>query len=210
MSWIKRQLEAGHKVNVGGFVSMEVTGLDELSQKLDQLQVSNPDNEKKIRNIIRKSLAKAQQLAIDDAHGKLPKDPREAYKAIRKAVYKRVLGGNLNILRSKRSHGDSSGYEPPRTLRPGQRGGNRVPRSARTQQVMNYAGRDRGFILFFLNEGNYKTSPRQAGTRNGRLHGSRGDITARHWFPSVGQKAMEYAAAMIDEEINKLVAKQFG
>lgn len=187
--------------------NMEVTGLDELSKKLDRLQAHDSQMEQRITKIIREAIKAARSMVTADAKGAVGNDPRHAYKAVRSMVYKRILGGNISILQKRKAGGGKSGYEPPRTLRPGQRGGNRVPRSARTQQMMDYEGSDRGFILRFLNSG---TGQRTAGTRNGRLHGNRGSIAARNWFPSSGQRAMNAAAQYIIDEIDRLIAEEFG
>jgi len=187
--------------------NMEVTGLDELSKKLDRLQAHDSQMEQRITKIIREAIKAARSMVTQDAKGAVGNDPRHAYKAVRTMVYKRILGGNINILQKRKAGSGKSGYEPPRTLRPGQRGGNRVPRSTRTQQMMDYEGSDRGFILRFLNSG---TGQRTAGTRNGRLHGNRGSIAARNWFPSSGQRAMNAAAQYIIDEIDRLIAEEFG
>ena len=187
--------------------NMEVTGLDELSKKLDRLQAHDSQMEQRITKIIREAIKAARSMVTQDAKGAVGNDPRHAYKAVRSMVYKRILGGNISILQKRKAGSGKSGYEPPRTLRPGQRGGNRVPRSARTQQVMDYEGSDRGFILRFLNSG---TGQRTAGTRNGRLHGNRGSIATRNWFPSSGQRAMNAAAQYIIDEIDRLIAEEFG
>ena len=187
--------------------NMEVTGLDELSKKLDRLQARDSQMEQRITKIIREAIKAARSMVTQDAKGAVGNDPRHAYKAVRSMVYKRILGGNISILQKRKAGSGKSGYEPPRTLRPGQRGGNRVPRSTRTQQMMDYEGSDRGFILRFLNSG---TGQRTAGTRNGRLHGNRGSIAARNWFPSSGQRAMNAAAQYIIDEIDRLIAEEFG
>ena len=187
--------------------NMEVTGLDELSKKLDRLQAHDSQMEQRITKIIREAIKAARSMVTADAKGAVGNDPRHAYKAVRSMVYKRILGGNISILQKRKAGSGKSGYEPPRTLRPGQRGGNRVPRSTRTQQIMDYEGSDRGFILRFLNSG---TGQRTAGSRNGRLHGNRGSIAARNWFPSSGQRAMNAAAQYIIDEIDRLIAEEFG
>ena len=187
--------------------NMEVTGLDELSKKLDRLQARDSQMEQRITKIIREAIKAARSMVTADAKGATGSDPRHAYKAVRSMVYKRILGGNISILQKRKAGSGKSGYEPPRTLRPGQRGGNRVPRSARTQQMMDYEGSDRGFILRFLNTG---TGNREAGSRGGRLHGNRGSIAARNWFPSSGQRAMNAAAQYIIDEIDQLIAEEFG
>lgn len=194
-------------INNGTF---QVQGMDALTDKLDRLQLNSPSMEKKIETIIRKAINKAKKIVSEQASIAIPHDPRESYKAVKTMVYKQILGGNVSILTKKRKSGKRSSYEPPRTLRPGQRGGNRVKRGARTQQMMDYQGGDRGMIMRWLNSGNTKTNPRIAGTRGGRLSGNRGSISARNWFPSAGEQGMTDAAQYIVSEIDRLIAEEMG
>lgn len=157
----------------------------EQQRALEMALSTNPETQKALRRIIRKYVLEARKEVVQGItfkHG----DPRGARQAVKTSVYKKVLGANVNILNGRKAHGTNS-YEPPRTLRPGQRGGNRVPRGRRTQQVMSYAGIDRGFILRFVNSG---TTDRTAGTRGGRLTGNRGAISARNFFRPLGDKAL--------------------
>ena len=103
--------------------SFEVTGLAELSKKLDALLMKDPNMEKKIQHIIGRALRKAEKSLekyVDTSV--LKNDPRSAAKAIRYTVYRRILGGNLNILHGKK-RGATSSYVPER--HPSRRGGNR-------------------------------------------------------------------------------------
>ena len=134
-------------------MSITLEGLKEEREMLDRLLASNPDMEKRMQDIIRKVLSYARAEVSKGAKSSIPNDPRNAYKAVKTAIYKRILGGSVSILNRRRASGRTSNYEPPRTLQPGQRGGNRVPRGARTQQLMSYEGADRAFILRFLNSG---------------------------------------------------------
>ena len=191
-------------INSGNF---QVEGMEELGKKLDRLQLKNPAMEKKIQDIIRKAIQQARKIVSQRAHDAIPNDPRDAYKAVKSMVYKRILGGNVSILKKRRASGGISGYEPPRTLRKGQRGGNRVRRGSRTQQMMDYQGGDRGMILRWLNSG---TNDRTAGNRGGRLSGNRGRIASRNWFPNAGQQGINEAAKFINSEIDRLIAEEFG
>jgi hypothetical protein len=191
-------------INSGNF---QVEGMAELRKKLDRLQVKNPTMEKKIQDVIRKAIQQARKIVSQQAHGAIPNDPRDAYKAVKSMVYKRILGGNVSILKKKRSSGGKSSYEPPRKLRQGQRGGNRVKRGAGTQHMMDYQGSDRGMILRWLNSG---TKDRMAGSRGGRLSGNRGRIAARNWFPNAGQQGINEAVKYIEQEIDRLIAEEFG
>ena len=165
---------------------------------------SNPDMEKRLQKVIRKVLMQARKTVMDSIqfkHG----DPRQARKAVKTAVYRRILGGSVSLL-NKRRAGAAGNYEPPRTLQPKQRGGNRVKRGQRTQQVMSYQGADRAFILRFLNQG---TSQRIAGTRGGHLSGNRGSIAARNFFSTSSHRALQQAAADLDKLIDDMIKKEF-
>ena len=171
---------------------------------LESMLVSNPDTAANIRKLITQEIAKARAAISQSAKGAMASDPRQAYKAVRRSVYKSILGGQVNIF-NPRGGASSSGssFVKARKLdnHPHQRGGNRRKRSARTDQVDGYVGKDRGFILRFVNSGISK--PRQ--TR----YGNRGVIAARNWLPTSGQRELEAAAerlsALIDKELVKMM-----
>ena len=171
---------------------------------LESMLVSNPDTAANIRKLITQEIAKARAAISQSAKGAMAFDPRQAYKAVRRSVYKSILGGQVNIF-NPRGGASSSGssFAKARKLdnHPHQRGGNRRKRSARTDQVDGYVGKDRGFILRFVNSGISK--PRQ--TR----YGNRGVIPARNWLATSGQKDLEAAAerlsALIDKELVKMM-----
>ena len=189
-----------------------------ISNQADNLRAAmstDPKMRKVIQRHIREALFEARRDVM--ASSPLENDPREAIKSIRTTVYKKVLGGNINIMNGKKAHG-SNNYEPPRTLTPGQRGGNRRSRSERTKQIMGYAPLDRGFILRFVNSG---TKTRVIGFRNSvkanraryeklvtRIHsgdksrtGNRGAIAPRNWFMQSSESALGNAASNIAEMI---------
>lgn len=171
---------------------------------LESMLVSNPDTAANIRKLITQEIAKARAAISQSAKGEMASDPRQAYKAVRRSVYKSILGGQVNIF-NPRGGASSSGssFVKARKLDnyPHQRGGNRRKRSARTDQVDGYVGKDRGFILRFVNSGISK--PRQ--TR----YGNRGVIAARNWLATSGQRELEAAAerlsALIDKELVKMM-----
>ena len=190
---------------MANFGNMEVDGFVKQKEELERLMMSNPAMEKKVQGLIRKVLMEVRKHLGQDAKQAMHSDPRHAYRAVKTAVYRSILGGSVSILNKRRASGKRSSYEPPRTLRPGQRGGNRVPRGERTQQVMSYEGSDRGFILRFLNAG---ASNREAGTRGGRLHGNRGSIAARSWFGQNSHREMEQAAQNLSNLIDEMIKKE--
>lgn len=185
--------------------NFKITGLVQQRQELDSLLISNPDMEMKVRGIIRKVLKNARQKVAEAAEKKMDSDPRHAYKAVKMAVYSKVLGGNVSLLGMSYTSGRKSPYNPPKKLRPGQRGGNRVPRGQRTQQVMDYEGADRAFILRFLNKG---TTDRMAGTRGGRLSGNRGRIAPRNFFSTTSRRAIHDAASELEKMVDDLIKKE--
>lgn len=192
-------------------VSLEVNDAVILEQKqvLEQALSTNPKTQKALQELIRKALMEVRPEMIASVRSALNSDPRKAAQGIRTVVYKKILGGNINILNMRRKAGSRATYEPPQKLRPGQRGGNRVPRSQRTDTVMHYGPMDRQWILRIVNSG---TGQRTAGTRGGRLSGNRGSITARNFFASAGQRALARAvdnlSKMIDTELEAMLNKK--
>jgi hypothetical protein len=166
--------------------------------KLDRLLTTNPDMEKKVRRIVRQVIIGAMDPVKQAADRQSTK---QAAQAIRKAVYKKVLGGNLNIMDGRRSAGGRAPL-PPESARKRShaRGGNRIPRSRRTEDLLTYQGADRAFILRFLNSG---TADRHNGYRR------TGSIAARNWFEKASHTALQHAAEQFDLLLDALIAKEF-
>lgn len=192
------------QTNKSNMIGLEFDNTATVRQKaaLEAMLVSNPDTAAAMRKLISQEVSKARAAVAQAASGALKNDPREAWKAVRRSVYKSILGGQVNILNQKGGASGNNGYRPARKLdsNPHQRGGNRRKRSANTDRIDGYVGKDRGFILRFVNSG---TAERQ--TRYGR----RGSITARNWFPNIGQRELEAAAerlaVMIDRELVRIM-----
>lgn len=185
---------------------------------LEQALSTNPKTQKALQKLIREVVMEARAKIMQ----RVPfNDPRDARKSIRTAVYKKILGANINIYNSHRAHGHSD-YEPPRKLRPGQRGGNRRTRSVRTNTVMHYGPYDRGFILRFLNDGttdrNITKLTRVEGTNKyrwsslGGTYGNRGRIAPRHWFKGLSEEMLvaqaDKLANLIDTELEAILNKK--
>ena len=196
----------------------------ESKKALEAALSGNPKTEKVLRNIIRKYIMIARAQVVNSIHF-LNGDPRGTRNAVRTAVYKKVLGANINIYSRKQAKGGGgTPYEPPRKLRPKQRGGNRVARSDRTDDFLHkYGPFDRGMILRWVNSG---TEGRYAGYgRNGKTeaqknkfilnHGGRGwrgSIAARNFFKPLGDRALgimrDNLATVIEDELTKLLNEQ--
>lgn len=191
-------------------IGLEVNDAVILEQQkvLEAALSTNPKTQKALQKLIRKALMEVRPELVAAARGAMGSDPRGAANGIRLSVYKKILGGNVNILNSRKA-GKPTTYEPPRKLRPGQRGGNRVPRGQRTNDMMHYGPYDRQFILRFINSG---TDDRMAGSRGGRLSGNRGRIAARNFFGRAGSSALTKAAdklaTLIDTELEAMLNKK--
>lgn len=148
-------------------------------------------------------------------------DPRGTAHAVKRYMAGKYLGGVVSIASYKaKASGTKSTYEAPRTLRPGQRGGNRVPRGSETARYLSYGPQDRMFILNWIDQG---TKVRYSGHgRNGKTEaayekfvekhggtGRRGSIAPRNFFKTLGEPAMETAiknlGQMVEEEFEKLL-----
>lgn len=177
---------------------------------LEQALSTNPKTQKALQKLIQQVLKDAREQVVNATRGALDSDPRGAAQSIRRVVYKKLLGANLNILNMRRRAGNPTNYEPPRKLdlNPHQRGGNRVPRGSRTNTVMHYGPHDRGWILRIVNSG---TGEREAGIKGGRLSGSRGRIAPRNFFGSEATsalgKAADNLAHLIDTELMAMLNK---
>ena len=192
------------------------------ARALAVLLVDDKETRKKIRKVIQSEITKARTRASRDVRSMLKNDPRQAYKAVKRSVWRKTLGGSLSIL-SQRRAGAANVIEPAKTLNPSAPGGNRRARSERTWQLMGYYGKDRGFVLRFLNAGtgnrsiSFKADPHREkvkrGSRGGNVSkygkttntGARGSITAGNFFNAIGGTNLDIASAniakMIDEEL---------
>lgn len=208
-------------------IELEVNDAVILEQQkvLEAALSTNPKTQKALQKLIRRALMQARSELSDYIKTKLDNDdPRGAARAVRTSVYKKILGGNINILNSKKAHGTNS-YEPPRTLRPGQRGGNRRPRSKRTNTVMHYVGEDRQFILRFVDSGTQQRAierltevKRASGgskfvwRQDASKYGNRGSIAARNFFKTGAsprlRRATDYLADLINEELEAMMNKK--
>ena len=186
--------------------NFEIDGFVEARKELEALMLKNPAMEKKVQGLIRKVLMEARRKIGAEAQSKMKSDPRQAYKAVKTAVYRQILGGSVSILQKKKA--GARGAVP---------GGNRG-RLQRTEQIMSYQGADRGFILRFINAG---TDARHATYmnghpiqrvkkvpwheyRSGRI-GGRGAIRPRNFFASSSQQAMNAAAEHLTQLIDELI-----
>lgn len=181
----------------GIHIEINQAEVERQARALAALSVNNPEARKEMRKEIRKILSKLRSNVAKSIHSSLENDPRQAYKAVLHSVWKRVLGGNINIL-ARRKAGARYELIREKKLDPAKPGGNRVRRSSETERMDTYFGADRGFVLRFLNSG---TTQRQT-----RL-GNRGSIRATgifsHTVPWFLNDAETQLAIMVEEELKK-------
>ena len=195
--------------------TIEIEGLDEQVKQLRRMMSEDPYFRRRVNAVIKTVLSEARREVVQHAQGAMDSDPRHAYKAVRSAVYRRILGGNLNILQ-KRKAGAPTSYQKPRKGLP-LRGGNRWGRSERTKQLEGYEGTDRGFILRFINAGASNRAIRSYTDKNGDSFslrtfakgGSRGNIAARNWFGNASQAALEKASIRMENFIDQIINEEF-
>ena len=203
--------------------TIEIEGLDEQVKQLRRMMSEDPYFRRRVNAVIKTVLSEARREVTQHAQGAMDSDPRHAYKAVRSAVYKRLLGGQVNIL-AKRRAGTPTAYQKPRKGLP-KRGGNRWGRSARTKAMEGYEGTDRGFILRFINAGTDVRSIHSYTAKDGNSHdlrtasamniktksfaANRGRIAQRNWFGGASQMALEKASLDMQDFIDKVINEEF-
>lgn len=195
--------------------SVEVTGIGELQEKLKAISPQSPEMRKKIHAVLRIILKDVRKGLSQEARTglKMKGDPRDAYKAVRFAVYKKILGGQVNILQKRKAGALHLPEYTRREARTG-RGGNRWGRSERTNQVDGYWGADRGFVLRFLNQGTQGREVHSYTGRDGARHtlsknANRAQIESRDWFGEASVRQYNRFSADLDAMIDKAINEVF-
>ena len=89
------------------------------SRVLEQALSTNPKTQKALQKLIQRALKDIRPEMVAAARNAMDSDPRGAANGIRLTVYRKILGGNINILNMRSKAGSLSNYEPPRKLMPG-------------------------------------------------------------------------------------------
>ena len=172
---------------------------------LEKLLSTDRTMEQEMRKLVAKVLQTAVREVSSAASSAIQSDPKGTARAVRKMIYKQVLGGNVNIINKKRASGGGSV------------GGSRRGRTQRTEQIMSYQGKDRQFILRFLDSGtNSRVTTHMNGHtimrtqkvpwhtyKSGQV-GGRGAITPRNFFGPAAEQAIEKAANQLSVLIEQL------
>ena len=198
--------------------SFEIDGFVAQREELEKLLTTDPKMEKRLQKIIRKVLMEVRKEVAESANTVLKRDPRQAYKAVKTAVYRQILGGSVSILNKRKRSTQFSAYEPIRKngLQVNSVYGDRV-RSKRTWDITHYAGPDRAFILRFVNAGTqvrginftYEESRKVDKWNKHPNTGFRGRIAPRNFFGNVSHRAMRGASAHLQQLIDQLIREEF-
>lgn len=194
-------LNSGSRSRGGGGL-VEVYGVDADLEAFGRILTSDPQMKGLTRSLVSKILREARNNLSKDAKNYLKDDPRKAFRAVKYAVYKTAIGGNLSILQKKKGKAGAR-FLLVRTRKvdqnPNMRGGNRRPREEGRNRLDTYFGSDRGFILRFIGSGTVD--------RNTRF-GNRGSIRRTNWFGRTAPWQMEAAAERLSDAINEYVKTQ--
>lgn len=181
-------------------VIIELKGADEIANRLERMRMQDKIVKKQIDFLVRKVMQTALKKTRAETRQKMKSDPRKAYQAVKMVLYKKIIGGNLNIFAPRKAGKDKyADFRTKRKLREGQRGGNRRKRSAATIRRDTYMGKDRGFILQWMQRG---TADRRIQTSKQGATGNRGKLTAKLQFPDITERHLQTA---LDELIDALV-----
>lgn len=172
----------------------------QMQKQLENISYNEINKQATKKKIIDNELKAVKKITESAAKGAMASDPREAFKAIRVTKYKRIFGGNVNILTPRKG----ATYVVGTALLYKRR--NRHI-SDRTSAVARYAGPSRSFVLRFIQGG---TDIRVAGSRGNNKggHGNRGKIKARD-FMAETQSGMMKASQHVIEMISAITEKQF-
>ena len=202
--------------------SIDDNSLSVQRKGLEDLMTDSPELRQKIQEVIAVEMKKARGRLSQDIHDEFPNGKQESYRAVRRTVYQKILGGSLNILNMQRGTASWKVTQKDRavTSNPKMRGGNRRKRGFLTIRMQGYEGKALGFLLRWLNSG---TRSRYIGGRNGEGYrrarfieqrnerGFRGALPAYRYFERLANKELEIAAQAIgmaiDEEMQKYITQ---
>ena len=154
---------------------------------------------KDVRKMVRTEVAQARKQVMAAAKAALSNDPRRAYQGVKMVVYKDGNGAMLNIYDSKKKVKKMAVYRPKRGGKSGIVRRRKV--SDKTKQKRGYIGKDRAFILRYVNSG---TDFRQAKTYQ---NANRGRIKQKEFFGPAADAAMNAAGARLGAKVEKMIGE---
>lgn len=188
---------------VGTNIVMQ-TDMREVIDMFNRMRYEKVVKSKDIKKEIRKVLSPVRKSVMNAAKSSLPNDPRKAYQAVKTVTYRDANGGNVSLynrknVRSmqlyKKNRGGESGIIRHRKI------------SNDTKRINSYYGRDRAFILRFINDG---TDGRIAFTKNKSKNGVtayRGQIRGKNFFTTTANSAMSQASKTIAVSLERIISE---
>lgn len=181
---------------------LEYDGFKDIDDKLKTMSLSDPKVRKKIQEATWEVLAQVRKAIA--ANARFRDSRHNSIAAIRRSVFRKVIGGSVSILDSKRKANRGSFKA--------------TGQNYRTALINSYSGRERGFILRFVNSGtedryggegrNKGLSREYIASRRGKP-GFRGRIKARNFFSAPAHSSIQKAAEQLADIIENEVTKQF-
>lgn len=173
--------------------------IDRMKQQLSSLQWDEVNQNKTVKKTWRDEFSAVRKIVQQSAKLSIPNDRAGVWKGVKTVRYKRILGGNVNILETK---GDVT---MNMTIYNRQ---HKRYASERTRKMQSYWGASRSFILRFVNQGTQQRTAGSAGNNRGGS-GNRGSLTARKWFNPSAQPAMESSVERIKDVYAAIMDKEF-
>ena len=175
----------------GERVIIELKGADVIGERLEKMRMQDKMVKKQINFLVKKVMQAALKKTKAETRQKMKSDPRKAYQAVKMMVYKKIIGGNLNIFAPRKAGASKyADFHTKSRMTPGQRGGNRRKRSENTIRMDTYMGKDRGFILRWMQRG---TADRRIQTSKQGATGNRGRLKANLDFPGITERHLQTA-----------------
>ena len=81
---------------------IDEASFEQVNEALARLMITHPDTRKQIKKLLTQEARKVRQNISKDVRDNMDNDPRKAYAAVKRSLYKRILGFNVSILNPKR------------------------------------------------------------------------------------------------------------
>lgn len=173
-----------YKNNPGAQRGPKVVDIDagQVVKLLNEIDIENAIPKTERKKILRNAMKITQKAVREGYRSSVYSDPRKAIQGVKISVYREGMGATVSLNNPK--SGRSSKVVRASITRTGGASGilRHRKRSERTEQIDGYWGRDRAFILRFINKGTIeRVAFKRTRSKSGRTT-NRGIISARGFF----------------------------
>ncbi|MCX8462176.1 hypothetical protein O1400_09980 [Bacteroides fragilis] len=173
-----------YKNNPGAQRGHKVVDIDasQVVKLLNEIDIENAIPKTERKKILRNAMKITQKAVREGYRSSVYSDPRKAIQGVKISVYREGMGATVSLNNPK--SGRSSKVVRASITRTGGASGilRHRKRSERTEQIDGYWGRDRAFILRFINKGTIeRVAFKRTRSKSGRT-ANRGIISARGFF----------------------------